>query len=142
MRSLLLLVLQCFGISVVLTPILRDVFRSFNLVDQPDHNRKVHVYPIPRIGGIAIIMAYFSSFLMMNSGDAVTSDLSLVWNLLPAAVLVFAVGLIDDFIGLKPTHKLIGQLGASLLAYWAGVRIYQLAGHSMPDVWALPVTVL
>src|SRR3954447_5294768 len=145
MRGLLLLVLQCFGISVVLTPILRDVFRSFNLVDQPDHNRKVHVYPIPRIGGIAIIMAYFSSFLLMNSGhsgDAVASDLSLVWNLLPAAVLVFAVGLVDDFIGLKPTHKLRGQLGAALLAYWAGVRIDQFAGYTTTGVWGPPVTIL
>src|SRR3954454_6780769 len=142
MRSLLLLVLQCFGISVVLTPILRDVSRSFNLVDQPDNNRKVHVYPIPRIGGIAIIMAYFASFLLMNAKDALSSDLSLVWNLLPAAVLVFAVGLVDDFIGLKPTHKLIGQLGAALLAYWAGVRIDQFAGYTTTGVWGPPVTVL
>lgn len=141
MRALLLLLLQCFGFTVVLTPILRDIFRSFNFVDQPDNNRKVHVYPIPRIGGIAIIMAYFASFLLMNAKEGLSVDLSLVWNLLPAAVLVFAVGLVDDFIGLKPTHKLVGQLGAALLAYWAGVRIDQFAGYTTTGVWALPVTI-
>lgn len=135
--------LQSFGFSVVLTPIFRDIFRSYKVVDQPDQNRKVHVYPIPRVGGIAIAIAYFLAFWLARpaEGHPLSRELSLVANLLPAASVVFAVGLIDDFFGLKPWQKLLGQLIAASLAWWAGVTIGGIGGRPVADVWSFPLTV-
>jgi UDP-GlcNAc:undecaprenyl-phosphate GlcNAc-1-phosphate transferase len=134
--------LQAFGISVVLTPVFRDIFRSYKVVDEPDQGRKVHVHPIPRVGGIAIAIAYALTFYfaLPESGE-VSRELSLVAKLLPAASLIFMTGLIDDFFGLKPWQKLIGQLIAVSLAWWSGVRIGTVAGYDLPEVWALPLTV-
>ena len=111
MNSLLASGLQAFGFSLVLTPIIRDVFRSYRVVDQPDQKRKVHVYPIPRVGGIAIAVAYVLTYLLNlpASDDPLTKQLSLIGNILPSAVVVFLTGLIDDFIGLKPLQKLAGR---------------------------------
>jgi UDP-GlcNAc:undecaprenyl-phosphate GlcNAc-1-phosphate transferase len=128
---------------VVLTPITRDIFRSFNLVDRPDTGRKLHGIPIPRVGGIAIFISYFVAFHVLAPEDAGTlsRQLDLVWKILPAAVVVFAVGLIDDFIGLKPWQKIIGQLGAAGVAYAAGVRILTVGGHHIDHWWSVPLTI-
>ena len=52
------LALKAFLVCLILTPIFRDIFRSYGIVDKPDRRRKVHVYPIPRVGGIPIAIAY------------------------------------------------------------------------------------
>lgn len=133
--------LQAFGFTLVLTPIFRDVFRSYKVVDQPDQGRKIHVYPIPRVGGIAIATAYFLVFFISRPAQGeLRQELSLMANLMPAALLVFATGLIDDFFGLKPWQKLLGQVGGAALAFWAGVRMTGLGGDPLPIVWSLPLT--
>jgi UDP-GlcNAc:undecaprenyl-phosphate GlcNAc-1-phosphate transferase len=141
MNPLFWATLQGFGMAVLLTPIFRDLFRSYKVTDDPDHGRKVHVYPIPRVGGIAIAIAYVMVFVLARPQDGeLRRELSLMADLLPAALLVFATGVIDDFFGLKPWQKLLGQVGAAGLAVWAGVRITGIAGHPLADVWSLPLT--
>ena len=141
MNALMWSSLQAFGFSLVLTPIFRDIFRSYKVVDQPDQNRKVHVQPIPRVGGIAIAVAYVLAFYFVRpSGQTVSRELSLVANILPSAGLMFATGLVDDFFGLKPWQKLFGQVIASSLAWWAGVRITGIAGNSVPELGGFLLT--
>jgi UDP-GlcNAc:undecaprenyl-phosphate/decaprenyl-phosphate GlcNAc-1-phosphate transferase len=144
MNQLLWSSLQAFGFSLVLTPIFRDIFRSYKVVDEPDQNRKVHIQPIPRIGGIAIAIAYVLAFYLAepyNGAGVVSRELSLVAKILPSAALIFLTGLLDDFIGLKPWQKLIGQIVASCLAWWAGVRMVEIAGHSLPEPWEFLLTI-
>ena len=142
MPSLLWLGFVSFGLSIILTPIFRDIFRSYKVVDQPDSGRKLHKIPIPRVGGVAIALAYTGSFLLVPlfTGNPFQEEVSLFWSLLPAAGVIFATGIIDDLFGLKPWQKIIGQLAAAGLAYWAGVRIADVAGFSMENWWSLPVT--
>ena len=115
------------------------MFRSFNVVDEPDSNRKVHVYPIPRVGGMAIAVAYGLS-VYLNLGSELLSNDLLSSGLLPAAALVFFTGLVDDFFGLKPWQKILGQITAASVAFWAGVRITGIAGYALADVWSAPLT--
>jgi len=136
-----------FLVSLVLTPYVRDAAVKLNLVDRPDAQRKIHAEPIPRVGGVAIAIAYVVAFgfiliapyrgLSFNIHSVVPRALVL----LPAAGLVFAIGLIDDLRGLKPWQKLTGQVVAALLAFWAGVRIDFLQWPL--HLWiSLPVTVI
>ena len=48
-NSLLLAGLKAFMVSVILTPILRDVFRSYNVVDRPGQ-RRMHVLALSPAG--------------------------------------------------------------------------------------------
>jgi len=144
MTSLLWLGFISFAISLILTPIFRDIFRSYGVVDKPDTTRKLHKHPIPRVGGMAIASAYVACFFLVPliTHNPLSDRLSLVWDLLPAVGVIFAVGIIDDLFGLKPWQKLAGQLAGAALAYWSGVRVLDVAGFSTQSWWSLPVTIL
>ena len=66
-----------------------------------------------------------------------------VLPLLPAAVLVFLIGLLDDLFDLKPWQKIGGQLAAATWLYVAGFRISAVAGFSFGDShWIMfPLTI-
>src|SRR3569623_685914 len=102
MVNLLWLAGKAFLIALILTPIVRDTFRSYNMVDRPGQ-RKVHAYPIPRVGGIALAIAYAFTVLSGSEMDAESS--AAIWKVLPGVTLVFLTGLIDDFFNLKPLVK-------------------------------------
>src|SRR6202030_2578273 len=102
-----------------------------------DQNLKTHPHPIPRIGGVPIAIAYLGSFallllLSLRGGDLVRGNLGFVWKLFPAAALIFATGLLDDLIGLKPWQKLLGQLAAAFLTFDAGVRFTGIGSYQFP----------
>ena len=147
MYSLLFLATASLIICLALTPSCRNVFLRFGLLDQPDQGRKTHVGPIPRTGGIPIAVAYVGSFVLLllsplSSGLILEHHLPLVWKLLPAAGLIFAIGLVDDLIGLKSWQKLLGQVAAALLAYWGGVQVLGIGGFLTESWWSLPLTVV
>ena len=140
MREFFLLGFKAFLLSLVLTPICRDIFGSYSVVDEPGGRRKVHDRPIPRVGGIAIAISYFAA-LLLSDLSSLPNYSTLMWKLLPGAGLVFLVGLVDDLANLKPWQKLIGQLATAYVAYWSGVRIESVGGYQMPDWSGLPITV-
>lgn len=144
MHSLLWLGFRAFIISLVLTPICRDVFKSFGVVDQPDGARKVHRYPIPRVGGVAIAVSYLVAYVLVrpDDGSPLAQQVSLVWRLLPGAGLAFGIGLLDDLFDLKAWIKLAGQIAAAGLACVGGVRILSVGGASTDAWWNIPLTML
>jgi len=133
--------LKAFLVCLILTPIFRDIFRSYGIVDKPDR-RKMHAHPIPRVGGIPIAIAYVVALYPFSTESRLLAEyLPLAWKMIPAAGLIFAIGLTDDLIGLKPWQKLLGQLAAAALAYWAGVRVDGVAGLLPSESWtSLPIT--
>jgi UDP-GlcNAc:undecaprenyl-phosphate/decaprenyl-phosphate GlcNAc-1-phosphate transferase len=135
MYAMVMLGLTAFVLCLVLTPICRNVFTRFNLVDHPDGERKLHGKPIPRIGGIPIALSYAIALGLMVAfapqGARISVQHStLFWSLLPASALVFLTGLIDDLIGLRPWHKLAGQVVAAVLAVSLGARANLINGHA------------
>jgi UDP-GlcNAc:undecaprenyl-phosphate GlcNAc-1-phosphate transferase len=132
-----------FLFAFVLTPLARDAFLRLGLVDRPDGKRKLHVSHVPRAGGIAITFAYVLTygallFVPWRHGPVFEQHFPSIVRLLPAATLIFTIGLVDDVFGLKPAQKLGGQVLAALLAIWGGVQIRGLAGFPLGE-WMGPV---
>jgi UDP-GlcNAc:undecaprenyl-phosphate/decaprenyl-phosphate GlcNAc-1-phosphate transferase len=147
MYLILTLGVLAFVLSLVLTPLVRDTFRRLGVVDHPDKIRKYHKHPIPRVGGIAIAVSYLAAvgigmLLPFSYSTTVAKFLPQAWKLMPAVAIVFAIGLLDDLRGLRPSQKLIGQLVAAMVAYWAGVHIDLLAGHPLSIWLSFPLTVI
>ena len=63
--------------------------------------------------------------------------------LLPAALLVFLLGLLDDLFDLRPWQKLLGQLAAASWLYFHGFRIEAVGGFAFGDSYWItyPLTV-
>jgi UDP-GlcNAc:undecaprenyl-phosphate GlcNAc-1-phosphate transferase len=130
---------KAFLISLVLTPIVRDVFRAYNVVDRPGR-RKVHAYPIPRVGGLPIAIGYIIALLALVSPNAPMPS-EWVWKLLPGMAIIFFTGLIDDFFNLRPVVKLMGEIAAALAAYACGLHIQGISDYALPDWLSLPLTI-
>ena len=146
MFSLALLALSALLLTLAFTPVCRALCTRLGWVDQPGP-RKVHRAPVPRTGGIAILVGYAVAFLVLfysplGGARAVAAALPGVWALLPAVLVAFATGLLDDIFGLKPWMKLLGQVAAAALACHANVLIHSIAGHSIAAWLPLPITVL
>ena len=130
---------KAFLIAFVLTPIVRDVFRSYNVVDRPGR-RKVHAYPIPRVGGVPIAIAYVFALLSLRGAGSVF-PLHWVQTILSGALVIFLTGLIDDFFNLSPLVKLAGQIAASAVAFANGLSIDHLGTIALPFWVSLPLTI-
>jgi UDP-GlcNAc:undecaprenyl-phosphate GlcNAc-1-phosphate transferase len=146
MSILLILAFLSFSMSFVLTPLCRDLAIRWGLVDQPDDIRKFHPKPIPRVGGVAIFIAYIISFAVFlfssQLGYVLRGHLDVVRNLFPAAAIIFLTGFLDDLVGLKAWQKAAGQFLAAAVAVWAGVKIPVIAWHQLPAWSTIPVTLL
>ncbi len=145
MYSICFLASTSFISCLFLTPLIRKWSCRQGLVDLPNVGRKLHAFPTPRVGGIAIGISYLvplGIFLLSPLRGAESVNLPFVINLLPAAGVVFATGLLDDLVGLSPWEKLLGQASAACLAYWGGVEVPGVAGFAAHGWWTLPVTVV
>jgi UDP-GlcNAc:undecaprenyl-phosphate/decaprenyl-phosphate GlcNAc-1-phosphate transferase len=135
MYSLLFLGLTSALLSLLLTPLVRNLAWRFGLVDLPNQKRKIHVAPTPRMGGVAISLSVLCAyglllFVRLSSGHIVWQNLPLVTRLAPAIAIVFLAGLVDDIVTLSPWSKLSAQLIAAVYAWFCGIHVATLAGHS------------
>ena len=137
--------------AFVLTPLVRWGALRFGLVDAPSEARKVHKAPIPRLGGIAIVIAFFVPILGLyfidnDVSQAYVSDALHVAGLVGGAGLTVALGLADDLLNLSAKLKLLGQVAIAVGVYFMGYEISQIAtpfGFTRQLGWfALPMTVL
>lgn len=97
--------LLSFLIAAVLTPLLREAAFQFGILDYPKHYG-VHSKPVPRLGGLAIYLAFVI-------GSLYRMDLShMLKGILLGSSIIFFVGLVDDLIHLRAGFKLAAQLAA------------------------------
>src|SRR5581483_11099340 len=139
MLLIFLAALLAFAFSLVLTPLCRNASQRLGLLDVPDEVRKTHLYPVSRIGGVPIVLsiALAAGVLAMAKGMAEFPALNwdYVVRLMPAFVVIFLTGLLDDVLDLKPWQKLIGQVLAAAIACAAGVKISSFFGYPLGGTW-------
>lgn len=148
MFSIVFVSLAAFGLSFLLTPLFRNLFRRFGWVDRPDHRRKTHPVPMPRAGGIPIMLAFAGALVLLtltplHGGEIFAQTLPLLRKLVPALAVIFVTGLCDDLFGLRPWQKLLGQLAAAGLACYAQIQIISIGKIGITSTWwHVPLTML
>ena len=147
MPYLFLLAGAAIVFSLLLTPVVRDLFLRWHIVDEPDNHRKLHGRPTPRVGGIAILLSYSLAFgvaSLLPESDRFPSLAAgpILGALVVSALVVFFTGLLDDLFKLRPWQKLVGQFGASIIAFSCGIRVDVLS-DSPHNAWIqFPLTIL
>lgn len=126
-------------LAYVATPLIRVLAFRLGAVDVPRDNRRMHKTPIPRMGGVAIFLAYTVTTLAFgNFSPALIS----IW--IGGTVLVI-LGIFDDIFNLNAWFKLLVQIIAALIAVFQGLAIdfINIGGTMYPlGWWSIPITVL
>jgi UDP-GlcNAc:undecaprenyl-phosphate GlcNAc-1-phosphate transferase len=134
--------------SLVFTPIVRHLAIRLGALDRPGE-RKVHIEPIPRLGGVALMLSLLitmTALQLFGVCNFSTLDLTTSLGILLGCLIVFVAGVWDDIQPLSAAMKFIFQASAALLAIELGVRIEQvsLLGSGTMELGfiAVPVTFL
>ena len=109
------------ALTLLLTPVVREINRKLGMVDKPDP-RRINKVPIPRGGGIAIVLGVgvaYGLFVFLSGRPALQglSDVKFM-KLSALAVSIALLGLVDDKLSLPPKVKLLGQLVVAFLVWW------------------------
>jgi UDP-GlcNAc:undecaprenyl-phosphate/decaprenyl-phosphate GlcNAc-1-phosphate transferase len=105
------------AMALALVPFTDRLARRLGAIDYPDDERSLHAAPTPRLGGLAILVAILATGLIWLPWDAETR------SILAGAVLIAAVGVVDDIYELSAAWKLAGQIVAVVVPVSAGVTV-------------------
>jgi UDP-GlcNAc:undecaprenyl-phosphate/decaprenyl-phosphate GlcNAc-1-phosphate transferase len=119
----LVVVAVAFLTTLVLTPVVRRVAIRTGAVVLPDP-RRVHDRPTPTLGGVAMIagaLAGLAAAFFIPAFDAIFQTRTVPLGVALAAVVIFAVGLIDDIREVSAPAKTAGMVLAGSILTVAGV---------------------
>ena len=138
----LYLVVLAFALALFATPLMRALALRRGVLDMPSA-RKVHDVATPLIGGAAVYAAFAATVL-------ISFDFSLpLKGVAVGGTLIVAIGILDDVTDLRPSLKLLGHIGAAVVAVTYGVVLnvtpYWMPGFAWLNVgltilWFVTVT--
>ncbi|AEI62619.1 MraY family glycosyltransferase [Corallococcus macrosporus] len=138
-------------VALALTLLVRDRALAWGWLDQANSSRKVHVRPIPRLGGVGIVGGFFAplcALFLVDSGVGhhFRSHTDLVVGLFLGGGVIAALGLYDDLRGAGARLKFAVQFAVALGLYAMGFRIEVIANPFGPELvlgaLGLPFTLL
>ena len=131
-------------VSFLSTPMVKSLAYKVGAIDVPKDNRRMHKVPIPRLGGLAIFLAFLLSVLVFANIDRQMQGILL------GATMIVVLGVMDDIMALNALPKLIVQILAAGIAVYHGCVIQFV---SNPNVfssmtylnlgwWSYPITII
>ena len=125
------------AVAAALTPIMRRVARAVGAVTRPSGDRWGQRV-IPLLGGIGIYLGVVVGVLGFGLRDPIVG-----WVLAAGTVMMF-VGLVDDFVNLKPSAKLMAQLLVACAFQVGGVQStwlgWPVADSLISIFWIVAIT--
>ena len=156
------LYLGIFGFSLflsfILTLYVRNAATARGWVSAPSSERHLHRAPLPRLGGVAIFLAFLLSLGAAVAIASLRPDLyfglstRVLTTILVPGFLIFLLGLYDDIRSVSPTFKFAVQAAAGAMLWLGGLRILEIpvlfgsyhlpwfVGLSLTIVWVLGIT--
>lgn len=110
-----------FGVTLYVTPYTKIISKKLGGIDYP-RSRGMHNEPIPRMGGIAIVVGFMASMvvLMPFISDFRTKQFA---GFIVGALIIAFLGMIDDIYDLNAKFKFAIQIIAALIVISTGTRI-------------------
>ena len=115
-------------LSTVLVPVFVRYAPALHLVDLPSEDRKVHTVPIPRSGGIPIVIGASASVLIWLGLEPE------FYGFFLAALVIIVFGILDDTSELGHRFKFLGQILAVLVFIVSGNLIERVPFFGLDEV--------
>ncbi|HEX5707269.1 MAG TPA: hypothetical protein VFX96_08235 [Pyrinomonadaceae bacterium] len=109
-------VLVSLALALALTPVVRALAFKFGIVARPRTDRW-HRRTTAMLGGAAIFLTTIIGYLLF------VPHTPQGWVVVAASSFLFAVGLVDDLLHIKPYQKLVGQLMAAAFVIYYGLQL-------------------
>jgi UDP-GlcNAc:undecaprenyl-phosphate GlcNAc-1-phosphate transferase len=139
-------------LAFVLTKYVRDYAISRGWVAAPALDRHLHSNAVPRVGGVAIFLAFLITIVagLLVAWWSPRLDLGFprqrLFTILVPAILVFLLGIYDDMRTVGPWVKFSVQAMAAAMLFHGGLRILDLpvlfGNHRFSWFVGLPLTIL
>ncbi|MCX6131968.1 MAG: hypothetical protein NTX25_23295, partial [Proteobacteria bacterium] len=107
------------ALSLGIVPLVLRLSKFLSLYDQPNAisagvvRQRIHANPTPRLGGVAIVAAFFATFSIARPNFEIYSALSL-------SLLIFFLGMFDDLKPLSARIRLLLQIAICATAVYSG----------------------
>ena len=142
--DVMLALVVALTISFVSTPMVRRLAFRIGAVDIPKDNRRMHDHPIARLGGLAIFFGFLVSVLIFAE---IGRQLQ---GILIGAVIIVALGIVDDIRSLPARLKFVVQILAAVVAVYHGVsieainnpNIFSSEPYWVLGIWSWPISVI
>ena len=137
-------------VTAAALPFVIRIGYRFNLLAQPDGERRLHDRAVPQVGGLAMLVGLLAALGVasrMHQFREVFTSSSEPLGVVVGALIITAIGFIDDRYDLSPPAKMAGIVLAGGGLYYLGVTLDQVqvpffgAIQISPDFTAL-VTVV
>jgi len=103
-------IITSYILAFLIIPVIISYSKRRNLLDSPDR-RKIHKGEIPSLGGIAIFIGFIASVFAWISFEGIVY----YKYVLVALSIIFAMGIRDDILPIRPKVKLAVQLIAATM---------------------------
>lgn len=144
--SFLLAFTSALAISLGLVPLVHKFATAMGWKDVPDafkkdgsgpslNSRRVHSKPVPRIGGLAIVVSFFMTNFFL------AFELEPILGIYFISLIIFALGIIDDVRPLSAVLRLVIQLGCASAVVWSSGLIITEVSLSPQTQFSLPTPV-
>jgi len=122
-----------------LAPVVGRLAGKLGALDIPSA-RKLHTQPVPRLGGVAVYLAFLAGLLAFGAGGRE------MWGLVAGASLIVLLGTLDDIYDLPAKVKLAGQIATAAAVIPFGLQVEFVTnpvngGLIYLGWWGIPVTV-
>jgi UDP-GlcNAc:undecaprenyl-phosphate/decaprenyl-phosphate GlcNAc-1-phosphate transferase len=121
------------------TPLVRRLALRLGIIDRPNA-RKVHLDPIPLLGGVAMYGAFIAAVILFGNRFRINELVSI----LVGASLVSFMGVWDDRRSMSPFLKLVGQFLAASILVATGVTVgtfaWQPLNVAITLLWVVAIT--
>jgi UDP-GlcNAc:undecaprenyl-phosphate GlcNAc-1-phosphate transferase len=114
-------------VGLFVTPLVRSAAHRLELLDMPG-GRKVHQVPVPRLGGVAMAIAFgvaigLATLASPDLGETAGLRPNRAPAILAGVGLLFVVGIVDDIRGMRAMVKLGFQIAAAVIAWGIGLSL-------------------
>lgn len=112
-KKIFIMFLVTFVFVAIIIPVIKKIAFHISAIDIPNE-RKVHKKPMPRLGGLGIYCGFLLGYMRFCENTYMMN------SILIGSFILIITGIIDDIKPIKPFHKLLGQLIASLIVVFYG----------------------